>query len=85
MGGYNASLLAGTKLAVTPRWCPQEHRVEVIRGQLTDLLIKQNMSRLVRLAQNPELEDLHPVRVTLIGAENETPEDLREAFEAEPD
>jgi hypothetical protein len=63
----------------------QEHRVEVIRGQLTDLLIKQNMSRLMRLAQNPELQDLHPVQVTLIGAEDETPEDIREALEAEPD
>ena len=31
----------------------QEPRVEVIRGQLTDLLIKQNMSTLMRLAQNP--------------------------------
>jgi hypothetical protein len=29
----------------------QEHREEVIRGQLTDLLIKQNLSRLMRLAQ----------------------------------
>jgi hypothetical protein len=29
----------------------QEHRAEVIRGQLTDLLIKQNMSRLMRLAE----------------------------------
>jgi hypothetical protein len=59
----------------------QEHRVEVIRGQLTDLLIKQNMSTLMRLAQNPELHDLHPVQVTLVGAADETPEDIREALE----
>jgi hypothetical protein len=55
-------------------------RVEVIRGQLTDLLIKQNMSTLMRLAQNPELQDLHPVQVTLAGAEGETPADIREAW-----
>jgi hypothetical protein len=61
----------------------QEHRVEVIRGQLTDLLIKQNMSRLMRLAQNPELHDLHPVQITLVGAEEETPEDIREAWQAQ--
>jgi hypothetical protein len=59
----------------------QEHRVDVIRGQLTDLLIKQNMSRLMRLAQNPELQDLHPVQVTLLGAGDETPADIREALE----
>jgi len=56
------------------------HRVEVIRGQLTDLLIKQNTSTLMRLAQNPELQDLHPVQITLAGAEGETPEDIREAW-----
>ena len=56
------------------------HRVEVIRGQLTDLLIKQNTSTLMRLAQNSELQDLHPVRITLAGAEGETPEDIREAW-----
>jgi hypothetical protein len=63
----------------------QEHRLEVIRGQLTDLLIKQNVARLMRLAQNPELQDLHPFQATLIGAEHETPEDIREALEAGPD
>jgi hypothetical protein len=57
----------------------QGPRVEVIRGQLTDLLIKQNLSRLMRLAQNPELQDLHPVQMTLVGAEDEMPEDIREA------
>jgi hypothetical protein len=62
----------------------QEHRDEVGRGQLTDLLIKQNVSRLMRLAQNPELHDLHPVQVAL-GAEDETPEDIREALQAQPD
>jgi hypothetical protein len=61
----------------------QGHRVEVIRGRLTDLLIKQNMSRLMRLAQNPELHDLHPVQITLVGAEEETPEDIREAWQAQ--
>jgi hypothetical protein len=63
----------------------QEHRDEVGRGQLTDLLIKQNVSRLMRLAQNPELQDLHPVQVTLVGAEDETPEDIREALQAQAD
>jgi hypothetical protein len=58
----------------------QEHRDEVGQGQLTDLLIKQNLSRLMRLAQNPELEDLHPVQITLVGAEDETPPDIREAW-----
>jgi hypothetical protein len=63
----------------------QGPRVEVIRGQLTDLLVKQNMSTLMRLAQNPELQDLHPGQVTLVGAEDETPEDIREALQAQPD
>jgi hypothetical protein len=63
----------------------QEQRVEVIRGQLTDLLVKQNVSRLMRLVQNPELQDLHPVQVTLVGAEDETPEDITEALQAQPD
>jgi hypothetical protein len=63
----------------------QERRDEVGRGQLTDLLIKQNVSRLMRLAQNPELQDLHPVQVTLAGAEDETPEDIKEALQARPD
>ena len=86
IGGWLQRLAAGWHEARRDaEMVRQEHRVEVIRGQLTDLLIKQNMSRLVRLAQNPELQDLHPVRVTLIGAENDTPEDIREAFEAEPD
>jgi len=58
----------------------QGHRAEIIRGRLTDLLIQQNISRLMRLAQNPELQDLHPVQVTLVGAEGETPEDIREAW-----
>jgi hypothetical protein len=62
-----------------------EHRDEVGRGQLTDLLIKQNVSRLMRLAQNPELQDLHPVQVTLTGAEDETPQDIKEALQAQPD
>jgi hypothetical protein len=63
----------------------QGHRVEVIRGQLTDLLIKQNMSRLMRLAQNPELQDLHPGQVTLVGAGDEMPDDIRETLETQPD
>jgi hypothetical protein len=63
----------------------QEHRDEVIRGQLTDLLVKQNVSRLMRLAQNPELQDLHPVQITLVGAEDKTPEDITEALQAQPD
>jgi hypothetical protein len=63
----------------------QEHRDEVGRGQLTDLLIKQNISRLMRLAQNPELQDLHPVRVTLVGAEDQMPDDIKEALQAQPD
>lgn len=58
----------------------QGHRVEFIRGQLTDLLIKQNMSTLMRLAENPELQDLHPLQITVVGAEDETPEDIRQAL-----
>jgi hypothetical protein len=52
---------------------------------LTDLLVHQNVSALMRLAQNPELEDLHPAQITLVGAEGETPEDIRKALEAESD
>ena len=58
----------------------QGPRVEVIRGQLTDLLIKQNMSTLMRLAQNPELQDLHPAQIALVGAEGHMPEDIKEAW-----
>ncbi len=61
----------------------QGHRAEIIRGRLTDLLIKQNISRLMRLAQNPELQDLHPVQITLAGAEDQAPEDIRQALEAQ--
>jgi hypothetical protein len=46
---------------------------------------KPTLSRLMRLAQNPELQDLHPVQVTLAGAEDETPEDIRKALQAQPD
>jgi hypothetical protein len=63
----------------------QEHRDEVGRGQLTDLLIKQNVSSLMRLAQNPELHDLHPGQITLIGAADQIPEDIKEALQAQPD
>jgi hypothetical protein len=38
------------------------------------------MSTLLRLAQNPELQDLHPVQIALVGADDETPEDIREAW-----
>jgi hypothetical protein len=37
----------------------------------------------MRLAQNPELQDLHPVQITLAGAEDQTPEDIRQALEAQ--
>jgi hypothetical protein len=81
IGGWLPRLVAGwQKARRDAEMVRQEHRVEVLRGRLTDLLIKQNMSRLMRLAQNPELHDLHPVEVTLVGAEDETPEDIREAF-----
>ena len=86
IGGWLPRLVAGWHEARRDaEMVRQEHRVEVIRGQLTDLLIKQNVSRLMRLAQNPELQDLHPVQVTLVGAEDETPEDIREALQAQPD
>jgi hypothetical protein len=86
IGGWLPRLVAGWHEARRDaEMVRHEHRVEVIRGQLTDLLIKQNVSRLVRLAQNPELQDLHPVQVTLVGAEDETPEDIREALQAQPD
>ncbi len=81
IGGWLPRLVTGWhKARRDAEMVRQGHRVEVIRGQLTDLLIKQNMSRLMRLAQNPELQDLHPVQVTLVGAEGETPEDIREAW-----
>jgi hypothetical protein len=63
----------------------QGHRVEVIRGQLTDLLIKQNLSTLMRLAQNPELQDLHPVRIALVGAGGQTPKDIKDAWKRSAD
>jgi hypothetical protein len=86
IGGWLPRLVAGWHEARRDaEMVRQEHRVEVVRGQLTDLLIKQNMSRLMRLAQNPELQDLHPVQITLIGAEDDTPEDIREALQAQPD
>jgi hypothetical protein len=85
-GGWLPRLVAGWQQARRDaEMVRQEHRAEVIRGQLTDLLIKQNMSTLMRLAQNPELQDLHPVQVTLVGAEDEMPGDIREALEAESD
>jgi hypothetical protein len=37
----------------------------------------------MRLAQNPELQDLHPTQVTLIGADDKTPEDIKDALEAQ--
>jgi hypothetical protein len=81
IGGWLPRLVTGWhKARRDAEMLRQGHRVEVIRGQLTDLLIKQNMSTLIRLAQNPELEDLHPTQVAVIGAEGETPEDIREAW-----
>jgi hypothetical protein len=81
IGGWLPRLVTGWhKARRDAEMARQGHRVEVIRGQLTDLLIKQNVSTLMRLAQNPELQDLHPTQVTLIGAEGETPEDIREAW-----
>ena len=72
IGGWLPRLVTGWhKARRDAEMVRQGHRVEVIRGQLTDLLIKQNMSRLMRLAQNPELHDLHPVQITLVGAEEE--------------
>ena len=72
IGGWLPRLVTGWhKARRDAEMVRQGHRVEVIRGRLTDLLIKQNMSRLMRLAQNPELHDLHPVQITLVGAEEE--------------
>jgi hypothetical protein len=86
IGGWLPRLVAGWhKARRDAEMVRQEHRDEVGQGQLTDLLIKQNVLRLMRLAQNPELEDLHPVQVTLVGPEGETPEDIREALQAKPD
>ena len=82
IGGWLPRLVTGWhKARRDAEMVRQGPRVEVIRGQLTDLLIKQNLSRLMRLAQNPELEDLHPVQITLVGAEGETPADIREAWQ----
>ena len=81
IGGWLPRLVTGWhKARRDAEMLRQGQRVEVIRGQLTDLLIRQNMSTLMRLAQNPELQDLHPTQVTLVGAEGETPEDIREAW-----
>ena len=81
IGGWLPRLVTGWhKARRDAEMVRQGHRVEVIRGQLTDLLVKQNMSTLMRLAQNPELQDLHPVQITLVGAEDETPDDIREAW-----
>jgi hypothetical protein len=86
IGGWLPRLVAGWHEARRDaEMARQEHRDEIIRGQLTDLLIKQNMSRLMRLAENPELQDLHPVQVTLVGAGDEMPEDIRETLETQPD
>ena len=86
IGGWLPRLVAGWhKSRRDAEMLRQEHRDEVGRGQLTDLLIKQNVSRLMRLAQNPELQDLHPVQMTLVGAEDEMPADIREALQAQPD
>jgi hypothetical protein len=84
MGGWLPSLTWGWhKARRDAERVRQDHRVEVVRGQLTDLLIKQRVSRLMRLAQNPELQDLHPTQVTLIGADDKTPEDIKDALEAQ--
>ena len=81
VGGWLPRLVTGWhKARRDAEMVRQGQRVEFIRGQLTDLLIKQNMSTLMRLAQNPELQDLHPVQITVVGAEDETPEDIREAL-----
>jgi hypothetical protein len=86
IGGWLPRLVTGWhKARRDAEMVRQGHRVEVIRGQLTDLLVKQNMSTLMRLAQNPELQDLHPVQITLVGAGDETPEDIRETLETQPD
>jgi hypothetical protein len=86
IGGWLPRLVTGWhKARRDAEMVRQGHRVEIIRGRLTDLLVQQNMSRLMRLAQNPELEDLHPAQITLVGGEGETPEDIREALEAESD
>jgi hypothetical protein len=54
IGGWLPRLVAGWhKARRDAEMVRQEHRDEVIRGQLTDLLIKQNMSRLLRLCSKP--------------------------------
>ena len=86
IGGWLPRLVTGWhKARRDAEMLRQGQRVEVIRGQLTDLLIRQNMSTLMRHAQNPEHQDLHPTQVTLIGAEGETPEDIREAWKRSAD
>jgi hypothetical protein len=85
IGDWLPRLVAGwNKARRDAEMVRHEHPDEVGRGQLTDLLIKQNVSRLMRLAQNPELQDLHPVQVTIVGVEDETPADIREALQAQP-
>jgi hypothetical protein len=84
IGGWLPRLVTGWhKARRDAEMVRQGQRAEIIRGRLTDLLIKQNITRLMRLAQNPELQDLHPVQITLAGAEDQTPEDIRQALEAQ--
>jgi hypothetical protein len=86
IGGWLLRLVTGWhKARRDAEMVRQGHRVEVIRGQLTDLMIKQNTSTLMRLAQNPELQDLHPVEIVLVGAGDDMPADIRGALEAKPD
>jgi hypothetical protein len=52
IGGWLPRLVAGWNEARRDaEMARQEQRVEVIRGQLTDVLVKQNVSRLMRIAQ----------------------------------
>jgi hypothetical protein len=86
IGGWLPRLVTGWhKARRDAEMVRQGQRVEVVRGRLTDLLVRQTMSGLMRLAQNPEVQDLHPAQITLIGAAGETPEDIRKALEAQPD
>jgi hypothetical protein len=82
VGGWLPRLAAGWRTARRDaERARQEQRDEVIRGQLTDVLIEQNMSRLIESARRLELAELHPSDVTVESGDSEPPEEITEALE----
>jgi hypothetical protein len=82
VGGWLPRLVAGWRKARRDaERARQEQRDEVIRGQLTDVLIEQNMSRLIEIARRIELRELHPLEVTVESGDPKPPEDIAEALD----